>query len=107
MSETRNNHTPPARTPPPPKGGAYARQAAMLCQDKAFQLYLDRRRRVKFQVSERDLPDGTHNEEDARDWLVAACKITSRAELDSNPTACQTFRMIRNRFNHWRARNKS
>jgi hypothetical protein len=89
------------------KGGAYARQAAMLCQDKAFQLYLDRRRRVKFQIAERDLPDGTHNEEDARDWLIAACKITSRAELDSNPAACQTFRMIRNRFNHWRARNKS
>lgn len=89
-----------------PKGAAYARQAAMLCQDEAFQLYLDRRRRVKFQIAERDLPDGTHNEEDARDWLIAACKITSRAELDSNPAACQTFRMIRNRFNHWRARQK-
>jgi|TARA_B100000929_G_scaffold101392_1_gene80113 hypothetical protein len=78
----------------------------MLCQDKVFQLYLDRRRRAKFGLSERELPDGTHNEQDARDWLCAACKINSRAELDSNPAACQTFRVIRNRFNHWRARQK-
>lgn len=97
--ETRHNHT-------PPKGGAYARQAAMLCQDKAFQLYLDRRRRAKFGLAESELSDGTHNQEDARDWLCAACKITSRAELDSNPAACQTFRMIRNRFNRWRTRGK-
>lgn len=99
-----NKHAPPARTAPPPKGGAYARQAAMLCQDPAFQLYLDRRRRFKHQLTVEQLADGTHNAEDARDWLVRACKITSRAELDSNPVACQTFRMIRNRFNHWRAR---
>lgn len=33
--------------------------------------------------------------------------IESRAELDSNYRARQTFRVIRNRFNHWRARNKS
>lgn len=104
--DTRHNHMPPARTPPPPKGGAYARQAAMLCQDKAFQLYLDRRRRYKHQLAESQLPDGTHTAEDARDWLIAACKINSRAELDSNPAACQMFRMIRNRFNHWRARQK-
>jgi len=90
----------------PPKGGTVARQAAMLCQDGAFQLYLDRRRRAKFGLTESELPDGTHNQEDARDWLCAACKITSRAELDSNPAARQSFRMIRNRFNHWRTRGK-
>lgn len=90
----------------PPKGGNVARQAAMLCQDRAFQLYLDRRRRAKFGIDESALPDGTHNAEDARDWLIAACKIQSRAELDSNPAACQTFRMIRNRFNRWRAKQK-
>ena len=90
----------------PPKGGTVARQAAMLCQDGAFQLYLDRRRRAKFGLTESELPDGTHNQEDARDWLCAACKITSRAELDSNPAARQTFRIIRNRFNRWRAKEK-
>lgn len=91
---------------PPPKGGTVARQAAMLCQNRAFQLYLDRRRRAKFGLAESELPDGTHNQEDARDWLCAACKITSRAELDSNPAARQTFRIIRNRFNRWRAKEK-
>ncbi|MFP3343351.1 hypothetical protein R0J87_12655 [Halomonas sp. SIMBA_159] len=96
-----------SRIPPQTKGGAVARQAAMLCQDRAFQLYLDRRRRAKFGLSERELPDGTHNQEDARDWLTRACNIESRAELDSNYCARQTFRVIRNRFNHWRARNKS
>lgn len=90
----------------PVRGGAVARQAAMLCQDSAFQLYLDRRRRAKFGIDASALPDGTHNEQDARDWLCAACQINSRAELDSNPAARQTFRIIRNRFNHWRAKAK-
>lgn len=94
------------KTQPPPKGGTVARQAAMLCQDQAFQLYLDRRRRAKFGIDVSALPDGTHNEQDARDWLIAACQINSRAELDSNPAARQTFRIIRNRFNRWRAKQK-
>ncbi|WP_447555662.1 hypothetical protein [Vreelandella sp. EE22] len=91
----------------PPKGGTTARQAALLCQDQAFQLYLDRRRRAKFGIAEANLPDGTHNAQDARDWIRAACKIQSRAELDSNHQARQTFRRIRNRFNHWRAQQGS
>ncbi|WP_447529844.1 hypothetical protein [Vreelandella sp. TE19] len=97
----------PAQSPPLPKGGAYARQAAMLCQDSAFQLYLDRRRRAKNGIDESALPDGTHNSDDARDWLITACKIQSRAELDSNHQARQTFRTIRNRFNQWRSRSHS
>ena len=80
------------------KGGPMARQAAMLCQDPAFRLYLDRRRRYKWNMSERDLPDGTHNEQDARDWLCAACQIDSRFEAE------RMFRKIRNRFNRWRAK---
>lgn len=98
--------TPPYRPPPPPKGGNMARQAAMLCKDPAFHLYLDRRARHKFGIAESTLPDGTHNEQDARDWLVAACKINSRAELDSNQEAARTFRMVRNRVNQWRGRNR-
>lgn len=101
MSQSLND-----QTTSPPKGGTVARQAAMLCQDRAFQLYLDRRRRAKFGIDASALPDGTHNEQDARDWLIAACQIKSRAELDSNPAAHQTFRIIRNRFNRWRARSK-
>ncbi|SDK77476.1 hypothetical protein SAMN05661010_00038 [Modicisalibacter muralis] len=88
------------------KGGPVARAAAMLCQDPAFRLYLDRRRRYKHAMREADLPDGTHNAQDARDWLCAACQVQSRAELDHNPAAAAAFRQIRNRFNSWRAKNK-
>lgn len=86
-----------------PKGGPVARQAAMLCQDPVFRLYLDRRRRYKHGMTESQLPDGTHNEQDAREWLVTACRVTSRAQLDHTPEAADTFRRIRNRFNAWRA----
>lgn len=84
-----------------------AQQAGILCNDAAFCLYLDRRRRAKFGVPEQHLPDGTHNADDARDWLVAACRIQSRRELDANPQASRTFRQIRNRFQRWRAREKA
>jgi len=83
-------------------GGPVARQAAMLCQETAFRLYLDRRRRHKFGMAESDLPDGTHDEQDARDWLCAACGIESRAELDHNQRATATFQSIRQRFNRWK-----
>lgn len=89
------------------QGGSKARQAAKLCQDSAFRIYLDRRRRYKFGLRVEDLPDGTHNEQDARDWICAACGIESRAELDHKPKAWQTFRAIRNRFNRWRAKEKA
>ena len=84
------------------KGGTLARQAAMLCQDAQFQLYLDRRRRAKHGMTESQLPDGTHNTEDARDWLCAVCQIQSRAELDHHVTAASTFRRIRQRFLSWK-----
>lgn len=83
------------------KGGPLARQAAMLCRDVRFRLYLDRRRRHKFGLSEQDLPDGTHNEQDARDWLCAACGIQSRATLDHDRQAANTFHGIRRRYGHW------
>lgn len=86
------------------KSAGLAQQAGILCNDPSFQLYLDRRRRAKFGMTPEALPDGTHNAEDARDWLVAACKIQSRRELDANVEASRTFRMIRNRFQRWRAR---
>jgi hypothetical protein len=87
-----------------PKGGPLARQAAMLCHDVAFQLYLDRRRRHKFGLSEADLPDGTHTAQDARDWLCQACGIESRAELDHNGQAAGMFKQVRQRFHRWRMR---
>lgn len=89
------------------KGGRLARQAAMLCQDAKFQLYLDRRRRAKHGMTEFQLPDGTHNAEDARDWLCAACEIQSRAELDHDHRAAGVFHVIRKRYQQWRLKLKS
>ncbi|MDT0501606.1 MULTISPECIES: hypothetical protein [unclassified Halomonas] len=93
-------------TEPSPKGGRLARQAAMLCQNPAFRLYLDRRKRHKLGMTEAALPDGTHSEQDARDWLCAACGIHSRAELDHSLEAGRTFVRVRTRFNQWGARNR-
>ncbi|MBB5321199.1 hypothetical protein HNR38_001688 [Marinobacter oulmenensis] len=85
-----------------PKGGFLARNAALLCQNSSFQLYLDRRRAAKFGL---DIPDGTHTEEDARDFILQACSISSRAELDHNPQAATVYRQIRYRHQRWEARN--
>ena len=66
------------------KGGALSRRAAMLCQAPEFRLWLDRMRNAKYPM---DIPDGTHTEEDARDFFLEACGIESRAELDQKPEA--------------------
>lgn len=89
------------------KGGDLARQAAMLCQDADFRLYLDHRRRWKQGLAEDQLPDGTHSEQDARDWLCAACGIQSRAELDHDGRAVGMFKQIRQRFYRWRSRYRA
>lgn len=91
----------------PVKGGPQARQAAMLCRDKRFRLYLDRRRRHKFGLTEGQLPDGTHNEQDAREWLCAACGIHSRAELDHDHKAAAIFKTINQRFGRWKLQQGS
>lgn len=84
-----------------PKGGYLARNAALLCQDEQFRLYLDRRRAAKFSL---EIPDGTHTVEDARDFIVAACGVSSRAELDHNPQAATVYRQIMHHFQRWRDR---
>lgn len=81
------------------KGGRLARRAAMLCQDKRFCLYLDRKRAVRY--PEMGIEDGTHTADDARDFIVNACGIESRAELDHNPAAAQMFHKICASFQRW------
>lgn len=92
---TNTNH------PPNPKGGHLARSAAMLCQDPDFRLYLDRAQSHKGGVH---IPDGTHTEEDARDLILSACSIGSRAELDHNVQAATRFRQIKAHFQRWKSR---
>lgn len=67
-----------------PKGGQQARRAAMLCQNPRFRLYLDHRYRQARDLPEGALPDGTHNEQDAADFIRHACGVTSRALLDAD-----------------------
>lgn len=84
------------------KGGHLARSAAMLCQDSKFRLYLDRAQSHKGGI---EIPDGTHTEEDARDLILTACKIKSRAELDHNFQAATKFRQIKSHFQRWLSRH--
>lgn len=86
-----------------PKGGVIARNAAMLCQDAQFRLYLDRRRAAKFGL---DTPDGTHTMDDARDFILAACGIRSRAELDHNHQAAEIYRQIKHHYSRWLDRQR-
>lgn len=85
------------------KGGHLARSAAMLCQDADFRLYLDRAQSHKGGVH---IPDGTHTEEDARDLILSACSIGSRAELDHNVQAATRYRQIKAHFQRWRSRQQ-
>lgn len=89
--------------PVPQKGGFLARNAALLCQDSQFRLYLDRRRAARFSL---DIPDGTHTEDDARGFILQACGISSRAELDHNPQAATVYRQIRYHYQAWLARQQ-
>lgn len=80
------------------KGGRRARQAAMLCQDEGFRLWLDRRARAKYNML---IDDGTHTPEDARDFILKACAVASRAELDHNPDAAKRFNQIQYHYNRY------
>lgn len=84
-----------------PKGGPIARKAAMLCQRASFRLYLDRALSAKHGVA---IEDGTHTEEDARDFFLETCGVSSRAELDHNPEAATKFRRIDQHYQRWMGR---
>ncbi|WP_028968022.1 hypothetical protein [Spongiibacter tropicus] len=83
------------------KGGALSRRAAMLCQSAEFRLWLDRKRNAKYPIY---IADGTHTEEDARDFFLDACGIESRAELDHKPEAAAMFQKICKSYSRYQAR---
>ncbi|SIQ11471.1 hypothetical protein [Marinobacterium stanieri] len=85
------------------KGGRKARQAAMLCQSEEFRLWLDRRARAKYNLV---MDDGTHTEQDARDFILQACAVESRAELDHNDQASAMFAKILQAYSRYRYRQK-
>lgn len=89
------------------KGGQQARRAAMLCQNPRFALYLDQRRRRFHKMAYGALPDGTHTQEDCRDWLCAACGIKSRAELDHNEKARAMLDRVMADYSKWERDNRA
>lgn len=83
------------------KGGLQARRAAMLCQNPRFGLYLDQRRRQNNELTQAQLPDGTHTPEDCADWLRWACGVKSRAELDHVAEASNMLARIISDYQRW------
>lgn len=87
-----------AEAQPQLKGGRIARSAVMLCKDSNFRLWLDRRCKAKFQM---DIADGTHTEQDAKDFILKWCEIDSRALLDHNKQAGQRYGYMLNHYRKW------
>lgn len=83
------------------KGGQQARRAALLCANPRFQLYLDNSRRQAHGFTPSDLPDGTHGEQDAADFVRLACGVASRAEIDHCERALGMLERIVADYQRW------
>ncbi|GHA85273.1 hypothetical protein [Modicisalibacter luteus] len=83
------------------KGGAQSRRAALLGTNERFRLYLDHRCRHGHGLSETQLPDGTHTEQDVADFLRKACGVKSRAEIDYNDRARAMLDRIVADYQRW------
>ncbi|MGM0703869.1 MAG: hypothetical protein ACQEUG_15925 [Pseudomonadota bacterium] len=84
-----------------PKGGPQARRAALLGANPRFRLYLDHRRRHAHGLSLAQLPNGTHTEQDAADFIRQACGVMSRAEIDHSDTARAMLDRIVADYQRW------
>lgn len=93
-------HNPLTDSPVDVRGRIMARQAAMLCGNPKFLLFLDRYRSYLRGV---EIPDGTHNAEDARDAILSVCKVRSRALIDHDKLASRMFIRLDAKFVQWQA----
>ena len=77
------------------KGGPLSKSAAMIGTNYAFQSFAIE------QLCEAGCvwPVTATREELAREMIIRACGITSRADLDHNPEAAQKFHGLMSRFN--------
>lgn len=81
------------------KGGKLCKAAVMLCKNPAFWHYLDLRVSAKTGCN---IPLGTHNEQDAKDWILKACgQLETRSQIDHNPIAKQRIKTVLKSFNQW------
>ena len=81
-----------------------AQRAAMLGANSRFQLYLDARKRHRHGLTLEQLPDGTHNAEDAADFIRQACGVESRADIDRDIHAESILRRIVADYSAWERR---
>lgn len=88
-------------TAPSTPVGPMARQAARLCAAEGFRLYLDQAKRARHEIHTNALPDGTHQIEDAQDFLRKACRVTSSIELDGDEQAAHMLRRIIRDYRRW------
>lgn len=66
------------------KGGALAKSAGIMCEERAFQQFAD-----------------AANAEEAAEWLRMKCGITSRAHLDHDENAARAFRDLKSSYEAW------
>ncbi|KFF48115.1 hypothetical protein GY26_16150 [Gammaproteobacteria bacterium MFB021] len=81
-----------------------AARAALIGTNPQFRLYLDHRRRHREGLTLEQLPDGTHDEQDAAEFIRYACGIESRRELDTNDQARQMLDRIVADYQRWARR---
>ncbi|MGJ8518481.1 hypothetical protein LMG33810_002855 [Carnimonas sp. LMG 33810] len=86
-------------------GATRTTRAVMMCKSGRFRLYLDWRIRKTHGLSTDDMPDGTHNEQDARDAICRACGVSSRSELD-RPNAAAMFDRIERDYVRWASKQQ-
>lgn len=72
-----------------------SQQAGILCNDIQFQ---------KFAATRSGFPGGSFNSSGAAEYLRTCCKVTSRRELNTNPTAQKRFDALRTEFDAWSGR---
>jgi exodeoxyribonuclease X len=72
------------------KGGAKAQRAAIICGVRSFWVFLDERHDVQVDSAEA-----------AADWLREKCGVTSRADLDHEPSAGAAFSDLDHRYRLW------
>jgi hypothetical protein len=76
----------------------YAEQAGLLCSDTEFQRY------AAWRCA---LPGVKLNSSAAAEWLRQQCRISSRKDLNTDPTARARFDQLRNTYNAWRGRTSA
>lgn len=72
------------------KGGKLAQQAAIMCNEGAFQQWAAHR-----------MKDGVRTAECAADFIRWRCAVTSRADLDHDEAAGAVFRSMKSEYEAW------